>query len=50
MTKQTARLIYKPDSQSTDEYLMFVNPAEVRRRRGPHPTLLLSYTLIVILC
>ena len=29
MVKSTTKLIYKPDSQSTDEYIMFVNPEEV---------------------
>lgn len=31
MTKSLTKVIYKPDSQSTDEYLMFVNHEEVRR-------------------
>jgi hypothetical protein len=25
----TTKLIYKPDSQKTDEYILFVNPEEV---------------------
>ncbi|KIM20647.1 hypothetical protein M408DRAFT_73689 [Serendipita vermifera MAFF 305830] len=27
-TKSTTKLIYKPDTQSTDEYILFVNPEE----------------------
>ena len=31
MTKQVSKVIYKPDSQSTDEFTVIVNPVEVRR-------------------
>ncbi|CAG7848810.1 SubName: Full=Uncharacterized protein {ECO:0000313/EMBL:CCA68136.1} [Serendipita indica DSM 11827] len=31
MTKSLTKLIYKPDSQSTDEYIMFVNADEYRK-------------------
>jgi hypothetical protein len=29
MVKTVSKLIYKPDSQSTEEYIMFVDAAEV---------------------
>jgi hypothetical protein len=32
-THQTTRVVYKPDSQSTEEYIAIINPAEVRRDR-----------------
>lgn len=30
MTKALTRIVYKPDSTSTDEYQAIVNPEEVR--------------------
>ena len=30
MTKELTKVVYKPDSQSTDEYIMIVNKPEVR--------------------
>lgn len=30
MGKAITKIIYKPDSQSSDEYLIIVNPEEVR--------------------
>ncbi len=31
MTKNVSKVIYKPDSQSTDEFTVIVDPVEVRR-------------------
>ncbi|KAH9948428.1 DUF1960-domain-containing protein [Amylocystis lapponica] len=31
MTKALTKVIYKPDSQSTDEFIVFINPAEYKR-------------------
>jgi hypothetical protein len=31
MPKHVSKVIYKPDSQSTDEFTIIVNPVEVRR-------------------
>lgn len=30
MTKALTKVVYKPDSQSTDEFIAIVNPEEVR--------------------
>ena len=29
MPKSVTKVVYKPDTQSTDEYIIIVNPAEV---------------------
>ncbi|KAG8810306.1 hypothetical protein FRC18_004124 [Serendipita sp. 400] len=34
MTKQVTKLIYKPDTQSTEEYIMFVNHEEFEKYSG----------------
>ncbi|KAG2156313.1 DUF1960-domain-containing protein [Suillus clintonianus] len=31
MTKSLTKVVYKPDTQSTDEYIVFVNPAEYKK-------------------
>ena len=30
MTKELTKVVYKPDTQSTDEYIMIVNQPEVK--------------------
>lgn len=37
MGKQLHRVVYKPDSQSTDEFIVIVDKTEVRRRRRRVP-------------
>lgn len=33
MPKSLSKVVYKPDTQSTDEYIVIVNPQEVRSPR-----------------
>lgn len=44
MGKSLTKVIYKPDSQSTDEYIVIVNPEEV----SSHPSLLVIH--LILLC
>jgi hypothetical protein len=44
MGKSLTKVIYKPDSQSTDEYIVIVNPEEV----SPPPSLLVIH--LILLC
>ena len=46
MGKSLTKVVYKPDSQSTDEYIVIVNPEEVSP--PPDPSLLVIH--LILLC
>jgi len=42
MTKSVTKVVYKPDSQSTDEFIAIVNPVEYRKWKNGDTTVPLS--------
>lgn len=42
MTKSLTKVVYKPDTQSTDEYIVFVNPAEYKKWKAGDKTIPLA--------
>lgn len=42
MTKSLTKVVYKPDTQSTDEYIVIVNPAEYKKWKAGDRTIPLA--------
>ncbi|KAF9226707.1 DUF1960-domain-containing protein [Gyrodon lividus] len=42
MSKSVTKVVYKPDTQSTDEFIMIVNPAEYRKWKAGDSTIPLA--------
>ncbi|KAG1752529.1 DUF1960-domain-containing protein [Suillus paluster] len=42
MTKSLTKVVYKPDTQSTDEFIVIVNPAEYKKWKAGGKTIALA--------